>query len=94
MHICAQSPSVVKKEDLDPATVQKEREILVEQARGEGKPENIIEKMVEGRMRDFYSKQVLTEQPFIKDESLTVGKFAQANGVQPIRFVNWRLGKQ
>jgi elongation factor Ts len=94
MHICAQRPKVVSKEDLDPALVKKEREILVEQARGEGKPENIIEKMVDGRMRDFYAREVLAEQPFIKDDKTTVGKYAQANGLKPIRFVHWQLGRE
>ena len=56
MHVTAQKPQVVAKEDLDPADIDREREILSVAARGEGKPENIIAKMVEGRLRNFYSE--------------------------------------
>ena len=94
MHIAAMNPSAVNKEDLDPAVVDKEREILMEAARKEGKPENIIEKMVEGRMRQFYAQSVLTEQPFVKDDKQTVGKFADAVGMKLVRFVNWELGRE
>jgi elongation factor Ts len=93
MHIAAMSPEVVHKEDLDAAVVQKEREILAEASRKEGKPENIIEKMVDGRMKKFYEDHVLTEQKYVKDDKQTVGKFASANGMKLIRFVNWELGK-
>jgi len=81
------------KDDLDPADVQKEREILSEAARKEGKPENIIAKMVEGRLRNFFAERVLLEQPFVKDDKLTVGKFAQQAGMKVLRFVHWELGK-
>ncbi|MDH3717946.1 MAG: translation elongation factor Ts, partial [Planctomycetota bacterium] len=93
MHIAAMNPAAVNKEELDEALVRKEREILTEAARSEGKPENIIEKMVDGRMRQFYAQQVLSEQPFVKDDKQTVGKYASANGMKLIRFVNWDLGK-
>lgn len=55
MHIAAMNPSAISTEDLDPAVVAKEREILMDAARQEGKPENIIEKMVAGRMQQFYA---------------------------------------
>ena len=74
--------------------VEREREVLTEAARKEGKPENIIEKMVEGRMRNFYAESVLTEQPFVKDDKQTVGKYAEANGMKIVRFVHWELGKE
>ena len=79
--------------DLDPALVDKEREILSEAAKKEGKPENIIAKMVEGRLKNFYAERVLTEQPFVKDDKITVGKFAKDNGLTLGRFVRWELGK-
>ncbi len=91
MHIAAMRPEVVRKEDLDPAAIEKEREILSEAARKEGKPEKIIEKMVEGRMRTFYEAKVLCEQPFIKDDKLTVGKFAEQGGMKILRFIHWTL---
>jgi elongation factor Ts len=93
MHIAAMSPATVDKEQLDPALVDKEREILGEAARKEGKPEKIIEKMVEGRMRQFYAQHVLSEQPFVKDDKQTVGKFAKANDMKLVRFLAWELGK-
>lgn len=93
MHIAAMGPQVLAKEDLDPAAIAKEREILSEAARKEGKPENIIGKMVEGRLRNFFAERVLLEQPFVKDDKLTVGKLAAENGVKILRYVHWELGK-
>jgi elongation factor Ts len=93
MHIAAMRPQVLAKEDLNPAEVEKEREILSQAARNEGKPENIIAKMVEGRLRNFFAERVLLEQPFVKDDKKTVGKFAQENGMKILRFVHWELGK-
>lgn len=93
MHIAAMDPGAVSKKDLDPAIVAKEREILSEAARKEGKPENIIEKMVEGRMQQFYAQQALEEQQFVKDDKQTVGKYAKAAGMKLVQFVNWELGK-
>lgn len=93
MHIAAMRPKVLNVADLDPAEVQKEREILTDTSRAEGKPENIIEKMVDGRMRNFYAQVVLTEQPFVKDDKLTVGKYASQNGMKIVRYVHWELGR-
>lgn len=94
MHTAAMKPQVVRIEDLPPEVVAKEREILAAAARKEGKPENIIAKMVEGRLRNFYAEQVLLEQPFVKDDSQTVGKLAKARGMNIVRFVRWELGKR
>lgn len=93
MHVAAMRPTALTKEELDPTLVEKEREILSEAARKEGKPENIIPKMVEGRLRNFYAQSVLSEQPFVKDEKITVSKFAEQNGFEILRFVHWELGK-
>ena len=92
MHVVAMAPKAVRKEDLDPAVVEKEREILSEAARKEGKPENIIAKMIEGRLRNFFSQCVLLEQPFVKDEKQTVGGLAKAAGIDVVEVHNWRLG--
>lgn len=95
MHIAALRPTVVTVDELDPAFVEKERQILRAAALAEGKPENIVDKMVEGRLRkEFYVTQVLSEQPYVKEETLTVGKFAQQNGMKLQRFVCWELGKE
>jgi len=93
MHIAAMNPGAVNKDELDPTLVAKEREILSEAARKEGKPENIIEKMVDGRMRQFYAQQVLEEQPFVKDDKQTVGDYAKSADMKLLKFVHWELGK-
>jgi elongation factor Ts len=92
MHVVAMAPKAIRKEDLDPAVVEKEREILTEAARKEGKPDNIIAKMIEGRLRNFYATCVLLEQPFVKDEKQTVGNLAKGAGIDVVTVDNWRLG--
>ena len=92
MHVVALAPKAIRKEDLDPAIVEKEREILSEAARSEGKPENIIAKMIEGRLRNFFSACVLLEQPFVKDEKQTVGQLAKGAGLEVKAVENWKLG--
>ncbi len=95
MHIVAIRPLVVAPEHLDPALVAKEREILMEQARQEGKkPDNIIEKIVQGRMKSFFAQHCLLEQPFVKDSNQTVGQVARAAGMTIVRFIRWELGKE
>jgi len=91
MHVTALKPAVLKVEELDSETVAKEREILSAAAREEGKPENIIEKMVDGRMRNYYAQHVLLEQPFVKDDKMTVDKFAAQNGMEISEFIHWEL---
>ncbi len=92
MHAVALAPQAVTKEELDPAVVAKEREILSDAARKEGKPENIIAKMIEGRLRNFFSQCVLLEQPFVKDDKQTVGQLLKAAGLDVKRLENWRIG--
>jgi len=92
MHAVAMAPQAIRKEDLDQAVVDKEREILTAAARQEGKPENIIAKMIEGRLRNFFATCVLLEQPFVKDEKQTVGKLAKDAGIDVVAVENWRLG--
>ena len=92
MHVVAMKPSAVSKEDLDPKAVERERDVLSAAARQEGKPDNIIAKMIEGRMKNFYAEQVLLEQPFVKDEKLSVGKVAAAAGMKVVKFERWKLG--
>ena len=92
MHAVAMAPQALSKEELDPAVVAKEREILSDAARKEGKPENIIAKMIEGRLRNFFSQCVLLEQPFVKDDKQTVGQLAISAGLQVKRLENWRIG--
>jgi elongation factor Ts len=92
MHATAQKPKVATRELLDPADVEKERAILTEAARKEGKPDNIIEKMIEGRMRNFYAENVLLDQPFVKDDKVSVGKYLSDAKASLVRFERWQLG--
>jgi elongation factor Ts len=93
LHIAAMSPKATSTTDLDQELVNKERELQKDRARQEGKPENIIDKMIEGRMRNFYAEHVLEEQPYVKDESQTVGNVAKAGGMKLKRFIRWQLGE-
>jgi len=94
MHIAAMRPLSLTKEEIDPAVVDKERQILREAALAEGKPANIVDKMVEGRLKNFYAEKVLLEQPFVKENTLSVGKYAESKGMKVKRFVHWELGKE
>jgi elongation factor Ts len=94
MHIAAMRPTALNTSELDPVVVAKEREILAAAARQEGKPEKIIEKMVEGRMKNFYAECCLTEQPFVKDDKKTVGEVAKEAGMKLIQYVRWELPKE
>lgn len=78
MHVAATSPLALDVDDLDPAIVEREREVLVEQARDSGKPEEIIAKMVEGRLRKYYQEVVLLAQTFVIDGENTVKKALEA----------------
>ncbi len=93
MHVAAMRPQALSVEELDAETVARERDVLREAARKEGKPENIIDKMVEGRMRNFYAESVLLEQPFVRDDKQTVGQFAKSKGLTIKRFIHWELGR-
>lgn len=93
MHIAAMRPLAVNKEEVDPAVVDKERQILREQALKEGKPANIVDKMVEGRLKNFFAEKVLLEQPFVKENSQSVAQYAASKGMKVKRFIHWELGK-
>lgn len=94
MHIAAMRPLAVNKNEVDPAIVAKEREILRDAALAEGKPANIVDKMVEGRLKNFYAEKVLLEQPFVKENSISVGQYAESKGMKVKKFVHWELGKR
>jgi elongation factor Ts len=93
MHIAAMRPLAVSSDQVDPAVVEKERQILREAALAEGKPANIVDKMVEGRLKNFFAERVLLEQPFVKESSQSVKQYAQSAGMKVKRFVHWELGK-
>lgn len=93
MHIVAMRPLALSKEEVDPAAVAKERDILRSVALNEGKPEAIVDKMVEGRLRQFFAERVLLEQAFVKDDKQTVAQYAKSNGMQIKKFVYYVLGQ-
>ncbi len=99
MHIAATSPASLSVKDLDPAVVQRERDVLIEQAKASGKPQDIAEKMVEGRMRKYYEEVVLLEQTFVVDGESNVGavieKAAKSEGsaIELTAFVQFNLGE-
>jgi len=74
MHVAATNPLALTESEVDPAAVEREKAIFSDQARASGKPENIIEKMVEGRLRKFYEEVVLLKQAFVMNPDLTVEK--------------------
>ncbi|HEY7740378.1 MAG TPA: translation elongation factor Ts [Steroidobacteraceae bacterium] len=93
MHVAAANPQYVKPEDVPAATVAKEHEILMAQAAAEGKPANIVEKMVEGRLRKYLAEICLIGQPFVKDPDLAVGKLLQQAGATVTGFLRFEVGE-
>ena len=78
MHIAATTPASISVDDLDPEMVARERDVLIEQAKASGKPQEIAEKMVEGRLRKYYEEVVLLEQTFVIDGETKVGNVIEA----------------
>ena len=93
MHVAATSPASLNEEDLDPALVEREKNILTEQARESGKPENIIENMIKGRMKKFFSEVTLVNQQFVINPDITVGQAAKDAGVEVTGFVRIAVGE-
>lgn len=99
MQIAAMNPKWVSKEDVPEDVLEREREILRTQALNEGKPEKIVNKMVEGRLEKFYSDVCLLEQTFVKDQDVTVGQLINGKiasigeKISVRRFVRFELGE-
>ena len=93
MHVAAVNPQVVSPGDMPEEQVAKEREIYVAQAQASGKPPEIIEKMVDGRVRKFLSENSLTEQAFVKDPDTTVGKLVTGAGAEVLGFTRFEVGE-
>ena len=93
MHVAAVNPQVVSPDDMPEEQVAKEREIYVAQAQDSGKPPEIIEKMVDGRVRKFLSENSLTEQAFVKDPDTTVGKLVAGAGAEVLGFTRFEVGE-
>ena len=93
MHVAAASPQFVKPENVPAEVVEKEKEIQIEIAIQSGKPAEIAEKMVAGRMKKFTGEVSLTGQPFVKDPSISVAKLLKSNSADVINFVRFEVGE-
>ena len=93
MHAAAMRPQYVRRENVPADVVEREREVLKEQAMNEGKTAEIAEKMVEGRVQKFYKEICLEEQPFVKDSDVSVGKFVSNNGGTIVNMVRFEVGE-
>jgi elongation factor Ts len=99
MHIAAVDPRYVRREEVTPEMLQKEREIYMAQARATGKPEPVIERIVNGKMEKFYEESCLYEQHYIKDESITIGEMINqaiaklGENIAVRRFMRFKVGE-
>lgn len=96
MHVAASDPTplAVSRDDIDPAVVEKERDFLTKEALASGKPENIVENMVKGRLNKFYVEHALVDQPFVKDPDKKVGDVVKEAGDGQLKaFARFKLGE-
>ncbi|GBR11388.1 MULTISPECIES: translation elongation factor Ts [Asaia] len=93
MHVAATRPAALEVASVDPEALERERQVLIEQARESGKPEAIIEKMIEGRIRKFYEEVVLLEQVWVHDGETRVAKVVEKAGAKLVAFERFQLGE-
>ena len=93
MHVAAANPASLSEKDLDPSVVEREKAVLTEQARESGKPEAVIEKMIEGRMKKFMAEVTLMGQQFVINPDVTVADAAKEAGVEVVGFVRMEVGE-
>ena len=98
MHIAAADPRYIRKEDVTADVLEKEKEIARARALNEGKPEKVVERVVEGRLQKFYEEVCLLEQPFVKEATLTIGQLVKTKiaklgeNIGVARFVRFKVG--
>jgi elongation factor Ts len=98
MHVAAADPRFIHKEDVTPDVLEQEREIARARALAEGKPEKVVDKIVEGRLQKFYEEVCLLEQPFVKEATLSVGQLVKTKiaklgeNIGVARFVRFKVG--
>ena len=93
MHVAAVNPQVVSPEDMPKEAIDKEREIFTAQAQDSGKPAEIVEKMIGGRLKKFLAENSLLEQAFVKEPDTTVGKLVSAAGAEVVSFTRFEVGE-
>jgi elongation factor Ts len=100
MHIAASSPLYVTKEEVPPVVLEREKEIYKAQAAAQGKPANVVDRIAEGKLKDYYSTFVLLEQSFVKDQAKTVGQLVQEKiallkeNIVIRRFARFKVGEE
>lgn len=92
MQVAAMDPIAVRRDDVDETVIERERSIARETAENEGKPDHIIERIVDGKVDKFYEERVLLEQDFVKDSSLTVEQMLEEKDIAVARYVRYALG--
>lgn len=93
MHVAAANPSYLERSQVPVAELEHEKEVLAEQAKNEGKPEKIIEKMVMGRINKYYKEVCLVDQEYVKDPDQTIAKLLKANNAEVLAFARFQLGE-
>ena len=93
MHITAMKPAAIARNDVDSELVEREQAIVREQIIASGKPENLVDKIMIGKMNRWFSERVLEEQPFVKDDKQTVGKVLKAAGIKITAFTRLKVGE-
>jgi elongation factor Ts len=100
MHIAASSPVYVTREEVPPAVLEREKEIYKAQAAAQGKPANVVERIAEGKLKDYYATFCLLEQSFVKDQAKTVGQLVQEKialikeNIVIRRFARFKVGEE
>lgn len=98
MHITAKNPLAARAEDLDPALLEREKEIARSQIAADpknaSKPANIVEKIAEGKIKTWLAENVLLDQPFVKDDTKTVGELLKSSGLKLVQFLRYKVGEK
>jgi elongation factor Ts len=93
MHIAALKPECITEDEIDPALIEREKAIFVDQAKESGKPDNIIEKMIVGKMNKFVQEITLLGQSFVKDPDVKIAQLLKQNNAKVIKFIRFEVGE-
>ena len=95
MHVASMKPHALSEADIDPAVVKKERDMILAEVQGQskGKPENVLQKIVDGKMKAFFAERTLMGQPFVKDSAKTVAQVCEEGKITVRAMIHWVLGQ-